>query len=248
VSPQRLTHPETEPARHRRRGATASAVAAVLFAGMTVPPAAAAGLYLRSGDSGPLSAALPTAPDPSGGPVGTYLRGDFGSPGLLAGTAGYRFSPLLRGDINFLYRPGPGLGDDPLAAVPSGRSGTSSAGGLISTQLDLGGFVPRLLAPFEPFVGAGIGYARSYADTMAVTAPALASLAQPGDLSTGPALMLTAETGITVTPSVTLGLGYKFIDVGEARGGLSAAGAGSDTTRNAGLRAHEFTFGVRVGF
>jgi len=220
--------------------AAAVCAAAVLFAGMAASPASAAGLYLRSDDSGALSAASPVPSDLSAGPIGAYLRGDFGSPGILAGTAGYRFSPLLRGDINFLYRPGLGLRDDPLAATPSGRSGTASAGGLISTQLDIGGFVPQMLAPYGPFVGAGIGYARSYADTMAVTAPALAPLAQPGDLSTGPALMLTAETGITVTPSVTLGLGYKFIDVGDARTGPSAAGGG--------LRAHEFTLGVRVGF
>jgi opacity protein-like surface antigen len=231
-----------------RRTAASALAGTVLLAAMAFAPAAAAGLYLRSDDSGPLAGAPPAGTgDRSAGPVGAYLRGDFGTPGVLAGTAGYRFSPLLRGDINFLYRPGPGLRDDPLAATPSGRSGTGSAGGLISTQLDIGGFVPRMLAPFEPFVGAGIGYARSYADTMAVTAPALASLAQPGDISTGAALMLTAETGITVTPSVTLGLGYKFIDVGDARGGLSAVGAG-DASRGAGLRAHEFTFGVRVGF
>jgi opacity protein-like surface antigen len=228
-----------------RTAIAVSAVAAFLSAGMAARPAAAAGLYLRSDDSGPL--AVPYSSDLPAAPLGAYLRGDFGTPDLLAGTAGYRFSPMLRGDINFLYRPGPGLHDDPLSATPAGRSGTASAGGLISTQLDLGGFVPQMLAPYGPYVGAGIGYARSYADTMAVTTPAFASLTAPGDLSTGPALMLTAETGITVTPSVTLGFGYKFIDIGDARAGLSAIGAG-DTGRNAGLRAHEFTLGVRVGF
>lgn len=241
-------------------------VIAVLLAMVAEAGAANAqgtGFYVR-GDLGiAISGDAETRDDDCGSPnpflgCGTTLDSTSGTSLAVGGGFGYRFAPWFRGDLTLAYRPMfdvDGTIVRPATADRPFQADISSVTGMVNGYLDVAGFLPRSkLGVFQPYVGAGIGFAHNMMDDITSHSPTTPGLVEtaPGGSSTNFAWMVTAGTGIDAGHGIIVDLGYKYLDMGEFSSDAGQACA-AGTCRNVDsvvgdLKTHEFSVGIRYGF
>ena len=243
------------------------ALTAVALAPALAQPASAAGMASELRDSyfSPIKAVTPEA-DPC------YLRADLGY--LLSGdtnvNAGYaggiRQSSLddtwlvnvgggcrsgsegLRADVLFGYH-----GERDFAGTAEAASGAAGLNTneplstsvksytlMFNTYYDFG-----QIRGFVPYLGAGIGAAYHVVDDVS-----FAGGHTEGDETTSFAWALMAGLGYQVSDRAILDLGYRYIDLGNAKSGGGTANAGQRNRQIEldSITAHEFTLGLRYHF
>jgi OmpA-OmpF porin, OOP family len=205
------------------------------------------GLYVR-GDVGGAFGTDTTVKN-SGGPNLSLLPGG-GSPAttdnsvLFGGGIGYRINPMFRTDFTLDYIPSLKLKGTGAGALTSGN--LDSFVGLANGYLDIDGFFPGVLGPFQPYIDGGIGFARN---DLGRTSVGTASI--NGTTKSEFAWGAGAGVGYAITPNLTLDLAYKYLDLGEARTGGTLSAVGGPFAINplkADLNVHTVTFGIRYAF
>lgn len=253
----------------------------LLLAGLSLAaPAAQAqgtGLYLRGGISGDWSEAAhlrdsdcartqPPALFGCGrGIDGRVLgaRGDFGRSAAFDLGIGYRLLPTLRAEALVTYRPGFAFqGRANFLATPGPQpvsADLDAVSALAVGYLDLAGLGFPKLGPVEPYLGAGIGFARHDIGRVAFAFPGLGARATTvirGGTGTDLAYMLTAGGAMRLTDRLVLDVGYRYSDLGEVRTEAGPAVITRTSFRRvldiagteADLTAHGVTAGLRVEF
>lgn len=181
----------------------------------------------------------------------------FDSAPFFGGGVGYKFNEWLRGDITAEYR-----GKAKFAALdryedpwlPTGfgvndyRASKSEWLFLANAYLDLGSW-----HGLTPYVGAGIGTARNtihhFRDVNIATGGlAYGAKASKWDL----AYALHAGLSYDVTPSFTVDLAYRYLNLGDAESGDLIAYTGANSVVNPmhfkDITSHDVMLGVRWGF
>jgi opacity protein-like surface antigen len=115
----------------------------------------------------------------------------------------------------------------------------SAWAGLFNVYFDLGKH-----GHWQPYVGAGAGFSALITTNVASTNPPGSSY--PGDTHWNFAWALMAGVSKEVSQTMKLDLGYRFINLGEARSGVIDDGAGNTGFfQYQNIHAHEFRFGIR---
>ena len=97
----------------------------------------------------------------------------------------------------------------------------SSLSAILAAYVDLPGLGLPRLGPLAPFVGAGVGAARTWIGETRMTFPATTTIV-PGASRTGFAWMLTAGVAVALDERMTLDLAWRYSDLGEVRTGRGA--------------------------
>ncbi len=218
-------------ARACRAGLAAAAVAAGLHLASGI--AVAGDTYLRGGigvdrpgttafADTDCSSAVPAALYGCGtGGDGASLRsaGDFGTVPAVELGLGY-VTGALRFEVLVEYRPDFTFEGSANFLAPDRRQEVSaklsSVSGMLAAFVDLASFGLSDSAAARPFVGAGIGAARTRIGTTVMTFPATSTIVPGGD-RTGLAWMATAGVGIALDERVTFDLALRYSDLGEVR-------------------------------
>ena len=177
---------------------------------------------------------------------------------------GYKFNNYFRADVTGEYRTaaafravesydgssffGPGAGRN----YDVYHGSISSAVGLVNGYVDLGTWWC-----LTPFVGAGVGVAH-------VNVASISDQGPPNALGTGAgfgyssshsqtnfAFALMAGVGFNVTPSTKIELGYRYLDLGDARSGAiicQNASSCPNEVQHYKLASHDIRLGVRYLF
>ncbi|HTV90934.1 MAG TPA: outer membrane beta-barrel protein [Stellaceae bacterium] len=146
---------------------------------------------------------------------------------LFGGGVGYRFSPLLRGDVTVDDLPSFSLhGSTTLpAGSPSGSASFSSLVVMGNGYLDMNGLYPEAFGLWEPYVTAGVGVSWNDVGAFsgAFTSGELAGVTfnEVGSTRANFAWGAGVGVGYPITPSLTFDLGYKYLDLGELRSGTT---------------------------
>ena len=183
----------------------------------------------------------------------TTQPGNPGNSVMFGGGIGYRFTPMFRSDLTLDYIPSfKETGHNSLVPALHNSADLSSLVGMVNGYLDLNGFAPTMFGPFQPYIDAGVGFARNDLGRTTLTAagvPGSASLA--GTTRTELAWGAGAGVAYALTPNLSLDLAYKYLDLGEIRTGGSGTALGvsfTTTPTKANLQAHTVTLGVRWTF
>ena len=169
---------------------------------------------------------------------------------IIGAGIGYQLNDHIRGDITLGYRGWYKASES--GAVPgfgtlSGSSDIDSTDGMVNAYYDIGHF-----DRFTPYVGGGIGVAYNHAAAANVALNG-ASVGQIGSgNNTDFAWQLSAGTAIAITQSLSLDVGYRYIDLGSAQTGdtftaLNGASA-SGAKESVNLRGSELQAGLRLAF
>ena len=172
---------------------------------------------------------------------GPYLRFDTGhswasnknvdDSWIVGGGAGWRFSPNLRGDITFDYRPDFDQ-NTAFGIGPGTRSGlhnwTLMANGYYDFTLDA-------IQPLVPYVGAGFGIARNSVNGFNVAVPGTGVAHLTGRDTNQFAWQLSAGVSYNFSPTLALDVGYRYLHAGET--GFSGR-----------LHTNELSTSLRFGF
>lgn len=221
------------------KGVLAATAAAVVVLGCAVRAQAAdpeKGLYLR-GDTG-----WSMSQD-----AGKDVNDDVGGSAIISGGVGYRLNQHIRGDVTLGYRGGYEV--DKSSTIGGSRydfkGDVSSLVGMANVYVDI-----AKIKMFTPYVGGGIGFARNKVDDVDVTVGGSKGKLS-GDDSSDLAWQLSAGVGIDVAPQWMVDVGYRYMDLGEAKSGTAVSGIGGTASvpAQAGeLKAHELQVGVRYNF
>lgn len=168
---------------------------------------------------------------------------DVGSSPVVAAGLGWRFSPNFRADLTAAYRGGYQLDDN--------DSASNFKADIKSTNVMLAGYYDGAFDRFRPYVGAGIGWAQNKIGTITNTGTGFTNEI-PGGTWSGLAWSLMAGLGIRLGSSLTLDLGYRYIDLGKIEtpaGDASCTSPVPCTFSYSGLsgklHAHELMLGLR---
>jgi opacity protein-like surface antigen len=180
----------------------------------------------------------------------------------FGGGAGYRFTPLFRGDVTIDDLPSLRVsGTTTQPGNPSGSAAVSSLVVMANAYVDLNGLDPSLFGAWQPYVTAGLGMVRNdlgqfsgvlSTSTALPVFPAGTPVSENGATETNFAWGAGAGVGYPVTSQLTVELGYKFLSLGELRsgpigmeGGFVALGTASKSTD---LDVHTVILSLRYGF
>ncbi|HZL58908.1 MAG TPA: outer membrane beta-barrel protein [Stellaceae bacterium] len=178
------------------------------------------------------------------------ITGGTGSSVIFGGGVGYRFTPMFRSDVTLDYIP---------SFKETGRSSvstTTTSGNIDSLvvlangYLDLNGVFPNVFGNFQPYLDAGIGFSNNHVGTTSFNALG-AALSVSGNTKTDFAWAIGAGLGYSITPSTTLDVAYRYLDLGQAQTGTRLSGPGGSVTITAargGLSTHIVTAGLRYEF
>ena len=211
---------------------TAVAVAAWIAAGA----ASAGGYYLRGGigSDRPGDTAFTDVDCASSAPAALYgcgrdsagsprrSLGDFGMPASLELGLGYDTGSAARLEFLVEYRPGFTFEGQANFLAPDRQQ--SVAAELSSVSAMLAGFVDldeaglAKTGPFVPFIGAGIGAARTRIGTTTMTFPATMTIV-PGSTDIDRVWMVTAGFGLALDERMTLDIAWRYTDFGEIHTG-----------------------------
>jgi opacity protein-like surface antigen len=181
---------------------------------------------------------------------------------------GYRVSPLLRADLSLSQRSGLDLSDgEGTPTIGSGRTDLTakirSRAVFLTGYVDAGSFLPPQYAWINPYVGAGVGYAVNRMSGLTVTNDTTGNTTDlgrdtttsaPSGTGRGLAWQIAAGLGFEITRSLTLDVGYRYVDLGaikvdQGRYVFPSTPTNADTNALKGdLRTHELTVGVRYSF
>ena len=155
---------------------------------------------------------------------GAPLRavGEFGTAAALELGFGYAATRALRLEVAAEYRPRLAFEGRANFLEPGRRQSVaadlSSLSAMLAAYVDLPGLgVPRL-GPFSPFVGAGVGAARTGIGETRMTFPRTTTIV-PGAGRTGVAWMVTAGLSTALSERTTLDFAWRYTDLGEVRTG-----------------------------
>lgn len=214
-----------------------AATAAAIVLSATAAQAADEGIYARL-DSG-WSFSRDSGKD---------IDDDVGSSAIIGAGVGYRFNQHVRADVTLGYRGGYEVdtGFSTSGVTANFKGDVSALTGMANVYVDV-----AKMGMFTPYVGGGIGFSRNKVDDVAVRTNASVNGTLQGDTETSFAWQLSAGVGIEVAPKWTIDVGYRYMDMGEAKsgdtitvGGVSATGA----TSKGDLRAHEIQASIRYQF
>lgn len=158
---------------------------------------------------------------------------------------GYKLTDLLRGDITLDYRFGSsfdGSTTAPGVGYTNENGKVSSWTGLANAYVDLGNWYG-----ITPYVGAGIGFASNRVEDYNAffynnAGTLLGSFPVRPRERFGLAWALMAGAALDVGYGFSLDLGYRYVNLGEARTGFDLFG---NKTRIKEIDAHEFRLGMR---
>ena len=117
----------------------------------------------------------------------------------------------FRGRANFLS----------LKSRQSVAADLSSFAGMVAAYIDLPGAGVPTIGPFGPFVGAGLGVARTRIGQTRMTFPATTTIV-PGASRTDLAWMVTAGVTAALGERVTVDLAWRYTDLGAVQTGRGA--------------------------
>ena len=215
------------------QAATALAAASML---MACGEAGAGDFYLRAGFGvdRPAETAFTDRNCASTSPAALYgcgrggdgapLRsvGEFATATALELGVGYTATRAIRLEVATEYRPRLAFEGRANFLKPGHRQSVaadlSSLSAMLVAYVDLPGLgVPRL-GPFSPFVGVGIGAARTRIAKTRMSFPRTTTIV-PGADRTGAAWMLTAGWSTALGERTTLDFAWRYTDLGEVRTG-----------------------------
>jgi opacity protein-like surface antigen len=171
---------------------------------------------------------------------------DVGNSFVIQGGLGWRLNPNTRVDVTLGYRGSYELDDGD--AFPSDFKADITSWALMAN-----GYYDFSLTWGKPYVGAGLGIAMNKIDTITNSGGALApqSFAIPGGSSSGLAWALMAGISFPLSPTMTLDLGWRYIDLGDIESDAGtivctpACGTDPYSGMSGKLRAHELMIGLR---
>jgi opacity protein-like surface antigen len=176
--------------------------------------------------------------------TGTELN-EVGNSPVIQGGIGWRFSPNFRIDGTLGYRGFYELDDS------DGFPSTFNAD-ITSWALMANAYYDFNLAWGRPYLGAGLGVAVNKIDPISntVSIPGASTFTLPGGTTTGVAWSIMAGVTFQLSPTMSLDVGYRYIDLGKIE-----SDAGNATTTGpfvipvsgltGNLRAHELMVGLR---
>ena len=183
-----------------------------------------------------------------------FLNSDFEAGGLAGVAIGYRFNKWFRADISAEYRmrtayDGLDRTDSDLVDPWDGSNQYTADKSeylvMANAFVDLGTY-----HGITPYVGAGVGASYTMIDGFVdVSTPTngVAYAEDNGELSF--AWALHAGLGIEVNDRMTLDLGYRYLDIGDASSGDIITFTGVNAITNPmefeGITSHDFTLGFR---
>ena len=221
----------------RLRAASAIAVAGCMAVGAA--ESAAADWYLRAGigfdrpgktifTDRDCSSASPAAlyGCGTGGDGAPYRSvGDFGTAVPLELGLGYTMTRATRLEVLVEYRPRFAFKGGANFLSPESRQSVtadlSSFAGMVAAYIDLPGVGVPKIGPFGPFVGAGLGVARTRIGQTRMTFPATTTIV-PGAGRTDLAWMVTAGVAAALGERVTVDLAWRYTDLGAVQTGRGA--------------------------
>jgi opacity protein-like surface antigen len=172
------------------------------------------------------------------------LDKDVGSSIILSGGVGRRFTPNMRADVTLGYRGGYKI-DDSDKDVPARhfKADVKSLALMANVYRDFP------LAALTPYVGASLGFAQNKIGTISFEQAGARGTA-PGGTKTGLAIAFMAGAGYPLPGSLTLDVGYRFIDLGKIESGtgdviVNGVVSGPYAGATGKLKAHELTVGLR---
>lgn len=184
---------------------------------------------------------------------------DVGTAALVEGGVGYRFNSHLRSDVTMGYRSGFAFKSNSYTDSGNAESLTTDKANIDSLALMANVYYDiAKWNRFTPYIGGGLGFA--YNETSPTTLYASGgSVGQSRSATnTDLAWQLSLGTSIDIFKNVSAQVGYRYIDLGQAKTGAQDFTTGPSglgitrTTANGGdkvdLTAHEFTAGVKVAF
>jgi opacity protein-like surface antigen len=178
---------------------------------------------------------------------GGELNGGVGNSGIYSIGLGWRFNPNVRIDLSGAYRGGYSLADRD--QFPSYFNADVK-----STSVMLAGYYDLPYRWVQPYVGAGVGWARNKIGAITNSGGALAPISteRPGGTWSGMAWSVMLGVGIPLWSRLTLDIGYRYTDLGkiESRpGDVTCSPTPCPGVTYSGLtgrlRAHEVTGGLR---
>lgn len=108
--------------------------------------------------------------------------------------------------------------------------------------------VPIRFLGLQPYVGAGVGWARNIVDTVTYNTPG-GPLRAPGGSDDYLAWSLMAGVGFSFTPGMVLDIGYRYADLGRYRSDAAVTPAGTITSGIQGdVEVHEALIALRFSF
>ena len=179
----------------------------------------------------------------AGQDVGT----DVGAAGIVGAGVGYRFNSYFRGDVTLSYRNGYRIDSSKVMGGLTyySKGGVDSLAGLAHVYLD-----PFQFGVFRPYVGGGVGFARNQISDVAVSVLGYNGTLE-GNANTSFAWQGSAGVGVELTPTLTVDVGYRYLDMGEGVTGshVDFTQWTQDNWKSKGyLRAHELQLGLRHQF
>ena len=169
---------------------------------------------------------------------------------IIGAGVGYQFTDHLRGDITLGERGW--YSDSQSTAVTgfgtlSGKADIESTDAMVNAYYDIGHY-----NGFTPYVGGGIGLAYNHTESanLALNGVGIGSI--NSDNRTDVAWQLGAGTAYAFTPSVSLDVGYRYMDMGKAQTGDTFTAVNGATVggvrATADLHGSELQAGLRFTF
>ncbi|HTT78301.1 MAG TPA: outer membrane beta-barrel protein [Stellaceae bacterium] len=189
---------------------------------------------------------------------GARLPATIGTSIMFGGGIGYRFSPLLRGDVTVDDLPSLSVhGTTTQPGSPTGTAPLSLIVVLANGYLDLNGLYPGAFGRFEPYVTAGLGFARNdvgnFSGSFTVGPLAGVTFSEVGSVQTNFAWGVGAGVGYPLAPDLSLDIGYRYLDVGDVRSGTTETVLGVlqppiTASKSGDLGVHTLIASLRYGF
>ncbi|MQT13292.1 porin family protein [Rhizobiales bacterium Sp-1] len=193
-----------------------------------------------------LGVAFPDASHMSlgGAAPATVSSPDFDAVATAGLGLGWRFTPWLRSDLTFDYAPAvQATGGCAACGGPSARADVSSLAILANAYVDF-----PVLGPVTPYVGAGIGTARLETSNAAVSGASGAVAAPPGAASWGFAYAFTGGLAVKLNDAVSVDVGYRYLDLGDAATGSGWTSAGPAKLKIDDVTTQQVRIGLRYRF
>lgn len=212
------------------------------------------GFYLKGeagasfgGDTGPI-----TVRD-DGGTRAALDERDSDVAAVVGLGAGVELAEFFRGELLFDYRTGYGLDTELTEAIPGlpAKADIDSYSLFLNAYfdvvtLDLGG------VSLTPYLGGGVGVAINDTSDVRFDTAGFTAIELEGDTTTQFAWNAAAGLGIGVTESLTLEVGYRYVDLGRFKSGVDARQGATTGEFQKGVKgdltAHEALVALRYSF
>lgn len=181
--------------------------------------------------------------------IGSY---DAGTSPIIGAGLGYKVSDQVRVDATLGYRWNYDVSGSsgPLSALSGssidGAADIDSLVGLVNAYYDIGTY-----GRFTPYVGAGIGFARNHVGSTNVSVSGTSVGSVNSHTDTSFAWQLSAGTAVDIAHNLKLDVGYRYLDMGDAKTGDDLTVSGTPytgATLKGNLRASEVMAGLRYSF